>query len=97
MLVKDEPAERFLSEGAEEFTRRNFIRNDTRITYSWIVPDSLENESIGDACDLSHALEVLLCLDSLTISPNTHIVSDLLATIFEAGFQAGLKASSAGE
>lgn len=52
----------------------------------WVVPRELSNACASG--NLNDAFKALINLDVLAETP---MVSDLLATIFEAGFQAGRK------
>jgi hypothetical protein len=78
-------------DSAKTFTENpdRFIQdygNDARILESWVVPADLENAAASDP--LKHVFDALLALDTLGEFP---AVSDLFATIFEAGYQLALK------
>ena len=62
-------------------------RQDGRLAGYWVVPDDIDN-AVG--ADSTHQLfEALLRLGP---GLDTHLISDLFATLFEAGYQLGLQA-----
>lgn len=72
---------------SQEAALRYLDDGDPVIITDWFeVPETWENAVASDP--ISAAFEALLGLDSLGSTP---VVSDLLATIFEAGYRLGAK------
>lgn len=82
---------------AEEFINDPIgFKTDDPIIDSWVIPDDLKSASSNE-CFPGGTLDVLFLLDEVYDSPGmtiggTYIVPmrDLLATIFEAGYQLAL-------
>ncbi len=77
-LLSGESAQAFLSSPAKYL--REF--NNAVLLDSWTVPEDLENATASNS--VCEAFEALLALDVLSEFP---VVSDLYATIFEAGYR----------
>lgn len=56
--------------------------NNAKLLGSWVVPEDLQNATASDS--VREAFDALLALNDLSDFP---VVSDLFATIFEAGYQ----------
>ena len=77
-LLSGKSAQEFLSNPAKYLKEYN----NAVLLDCWVVPDDLENATASNSiCD---AFDALLALDVLSEFP---VVSDLYATIFEAGYR----------
>lgn len=78
LLLSGERAQEFLANPATFFKGLDA----PKILDCWVVPEELENVNTNDP--IGDAFNALLALDALSDFP---AVSDLYATIFEAGFR----------
>lgn len=78
LLLSGERAQEFLANPATFFKGHD----DVKILDSWVVPEDLEN--VATSNPIGYAFDSLLTLNDLSDFP---VVSDLYATIFEAGYK----------
>jgi hypothetical protein len=89
LLLSGEEAESFIA------NPKGFLRDygdDARIIASWIVPEELVNATSSLEGPMNGILEAILGLNALSDDP---AASDLIATIFNAGFECGQNAQQA--
>src|SRR5512133_3927564 len=68
---------------------KGFLRDysdDARVIASWVVPEALINATSSLSGTMNGILEAILGLNALSDDP---AASDLIATIFNAGFECG--------
>lgn len=78
LLLSGDRAQKFI----ENPTKLPKEYNDAKLLGSWVVPEDLQNATASDP--IGAVFEALLALNDLNDLP---VVSDLFATIFEAGYQ----------
>lgn len=86
ILLHGVRAKRFLK-NPEKYIEREF--DAATLIDFWEVPRPLENVVVSG--DVRHVFASIVALDTIAETP---VVSDLLATIFEAGYQMGVKSKA---